>query len=177
MPARYPSQMPTVWLMTDERQGDALWSALRHLPPGSGVVFRHRRTPGRERHRLWLRVRRIAHARGLLIVSAGRLPGADGMHGGRGALTWPAHDRGQAIAASRAGAALVFVSPIFHTRSHPGDPALGPMRAARVARGLGLMVVALGGMDRRRFRRIAALGFDGWAAIDALTPRPSSPRP
>jgi thiamine monophosphate synthase len=30
-------------------------------------------------------------------------------------------------------------------------------------------VVALGGMNPRRFRRLKALGAYGWAAIDALT--------
>lgn len=173
MRARYPR----LWLMTDERMGDALWPALRRLPPGSGVVFRHHATPPAERRRLWLRVRRVAHARGLLVVSVGRLPGADGTHGGHGSLTWPAHDRRQALAAKRAGAAVVFVSPVRPTRSHPGAPALGPMRAARVANGLGLWVIALGGMDARRFIRIRTLGFDGWAGIDALSTRPPSPRP
>jgi thiamine-phosphate pyrophosphorylase len=33
-----------------------------------------------------------------------------------------------------------------------------------------LPAVALGGMDAARFRRLARLGFVGWAAIDALTP-------
>jgi thiamine-phosphate pyrophosphorylase len=31
-------------------------------------------------------------------------------------------------------------------------------------------VIALGGMDARRARRLRALGSSGWAAIDSLTP-------
>lgn len=167
MPPRHP---PHVWLMTDERLGDALWSALRRLPPGGGVVFRHHATPERERRRLFLKVRRVAHARRQIVVSARTLlPGADGVHGGRGGglRTAPAHDRREAIAACRAGAVLVFVSPVYPTRSHPGAAASGPMRAARVAQGLGLTIIALGGTDARRWRRIGRLGFDGWAGIDA----------
>jgi len=154
--------------MTDERIGDALWPALRRLPPGSGVVFRHHATPPRERRALFLRVRRIATARRLLIVGVGAMPGAAGRHGGRGATTAPAHDRREAI--RHRDARYLFVSPVFATRSHPGAPALGPMKAARIACGLGPAVIALGGMDERRWRRIRRLGFDGWAAIDALTP-------
>ena len=67
----------------------------------------------------------------------------------------------------RAGARLVFVSPVFATRSHPGARALGPLRAAAIARGLPVLWMALGGMDAGRFRRLSGLGFHGWAAIDA----------
>ena len=169
---------PVRWLMTDERMGDDLWPALRRLPPGSGVVFRHHATPRRARRALFDRVRRIARARQLVLVAANPpLPCA--RHGRvRGATTWPAHDRREAVAGARAGA-LLFVSPVFATRSHPGAGALGPVGAARVGRGLGLPMIALGGMTERRWRRIAHLGFHGWAAIDAWMGRPagSSPRP
>lgn len=154
------------WLMTDERMGDALWVALRRLPPGAGVVFRHHRTPPRERRALRLRVRRIAVARRLELVVAG----ARGGHGrGPGATSWPAHTRREAIAGRRSGATRFFVSPVFPTRSHPGAAPIGPMRAARIARGLG-EAIALGGTDAQRWRRIARLGFAGWAAIDAWLP-------
>jgi thiamine-phosphate pyrophosphorylase len=38
--------------MTDERLGDALWTALRRLPRGAGIVFRHYATPPAERRAL-----------------------------------------------------------------------------------------------------------------------------
>lgn len=169
MPARYP----VVWLMTDERTGDALLPALRRLPPGSGVVFRHYSLERRDRRTLFVRVRRIARARGLTLVVArpagvGRAHGVHGTARGEGLRTWPAHDRRQAVAGARAGAALLFVSPVHPTRSHPGAPALGPARAAAIGRGLGPKLIALGGMTPKRFRAARALGFHGWAAIDAL---------
>jgi len=154
--------------MTDERMGEALWPALLALPPGAGVVFRHHATPPRERHRLWLRVRRIARARRLFVVSSGPMPGADGHHNGRFPTTASAHDRREAIA--RRGARYLFVSPVFTTRSHKGAAALGPSKAATITRGLPVQTIALGGMTARRWRRIRHLGFDGWAAIDALMP-------
>ena len=154
--------------MTDERTGDGLWRGLAALPPGAGVVFRHYATPRVERHRLWLRVRRIATARRLFVVAFGPMPGAKGTHNGSRPLTASAHDRGEAR--QKRGARYLFVSPVFATRSHPGAVALCPMKAARIASGLGVNVIALGGMDARRWRRIRHLGFDGWAAIDSLVP-------
>ena len=158
--------VPAVWLMTDERMGEALWAALRRLPPGAGVVFRHYATPPATRRRLLRRVRRIATARRLKLVVAGEAPAGMRRHGrGPAAWSWPAHDRRQAIAGWRAGARVFFVSPVFATRSHPDAEPIGPLRAARIARGLG-PAVALGGMTARRWRRVRRL-FAGWAAIDA----------
>ncbi len=163
--------------MTDERVGEGLWPALRRLPPGSGVVLRHHATAPADRRRLILAVRRIATARRLVLVVAGGAPAA-GTHGagpdgarGNGSRTWSAHDRREALAGIRAGAAVLFVSPVFPTRSHPGAPALGAARAARIGAGLGAAVIALGGMNRRRWLRIRHWGFHGLAAIDALSPK------
>ncbi|MHC9419198.1 thiamine phosphate synthase [Sphingomonas citri] len=168
MRARHPDR----WLMTDERQGEALWCALERLPRGGGIVFRHHATPAPARARLFARVAAVARRRGLVLVRAGATPfrGECGRHARRGSdlVTWPAHTRRQAIAAVRAGATLVLVSPVFATRSHPGARALGPLRAAAIARGLPIPAIALGGVDERRYRlRLRALGFAGYAAIDA----------
>jgi len=157
--------------MTDERMGDGLWRALKRLPRGSGIVFRHYATPPAERRRLFRRVAAIARARGLVLVRAGDGPlGAEaGTHGrpGRGLVTWPAHDRAEALRAARAGADLVFVSPVYPTRSHSDAPALGPRAARRLAAGLPVRVVALGGVTPKRGRVLIAAGLWGWAAIDA----------
>jgi thiamine-phosphate pyrophosphorylase len=171
MPPRHPS-LPTRWLMTDERLGDDLWRALAALPRGGGVVFRHYATDARTRRALFARVRAVARRRGLVLVRAGdvAMRGEQGVHGrrgGRGIVTWPAHDRVEAVAGVRAGARVLFVSPVFATRSHPGARGTGPLRAAAIARGLGVAAIALGGMDERRFVRIRRLGFAGYAAIDA----------
>ena len=169
MPHRQPP-IPTLWLMTDERIGDGLWAALMRLPRGSGVVFRHYTASAADRRALFRRVVRVARARGLVVVRAGPRAGygGDGVHGrarGNGLRTAPVHDRREAIAALRAGADVLFVSPVFATRSHPGAEALGPRKARRIAFGLPVVAIALGGMDARRFRTLT--GFDGWAAIDA----------
>ena len=175
MTARHP-RIPTRWLMTDERQGDDLWAALARLPRGGGVVFRHSATAPPARRALFARVLAVARRRGLVVVRAGSVAmrGEHGVHARRarrGLVTWPAHTRAEAIRGVRAGAAVLFVSPLFATRSHPGERALGVLRAAAVARALPGVRIALGGMDARRHVRVAALGFDGYAAIDAWSDR------
>lgn len=167
MPHRHP--VPTLWLMTDERMGEDWLRVVDRLPRGAGIVFRHHATPPAERRRLFAQLRRVARARGLVLVRAGetRLRGEMGVHRGRsrGLVTWPVHDWREARRARQAGADAGFVSPVFATRSHPGAAALGPRRAGQLAQTLPMVRIALGGMDARRFR--ALCGFDGWAAIDA----------
>lgn len=166
--------IPRLWLMTDERMGESLWAALAELPRGSGVVFRHYGLPPKERRTLFARVAGVARRRRLVLIRAGADPmaGEAGVHGRRGdkrpgLRTASAHNRREAIAASRAGIDALFVSPVFATRSHPGARSLGVVRAGLLIRGLGVPAIALGGMDRRRAARLRAMGFYGWAGIDA----------
>ena len=168
--------LPRCWLLTDPRQGDALWTALERLPRGSGVVVRPYGLNKAERTALVARVRTIARRRGLKLVLAGdareamRL-GADGVYQAprRGRpllLLATAHDRAELIAAARARADLVLLSPVFPTRSHPGGRVLGALRFGLLARESRVPVIALGGMTGARARRLTPLGAYGWAAID-----------
>lgn len=167
--------LPREWLMTDERQGDRLFDALARLPAGAGIVFRHYALRAEERWLLYREVRLIARRAGHLLLLGGpaeeaKAWSADGSHGagpGEGLRTAPAHDLREIRAAERAGAALVFLSPVYPTRSHPGAPALGPALFGRLCRRSRLPVVALGGMDRMRARALGLRGAWGWAGIDA----------
>ena len=160
--------LPRLWLMTDERQGDSLWRALERLPRGGGIVFRHYSLPRAERARLFEKVRRIARARGQILLVAGPpLPGGDGTHGrpGRGLRSVSVHNLRELKAAERAGADFVFLSPVYPTRSHPEARPLGAHRFALIAHQAKVPVIALGGMDAERARALA--GAYGWAGIDA----------
>jgi thiamine-phosphate pyrophosphorylase len=164
MPRRQP--LPRLWLMTDKRQGEALWTALERLPAGAGVVFRHYGLERRERRRLFERVRKVARRRRLFLLAKAGLRG-DGVHNGRGPglRSASAHSLRELKSAERSGAALVFLSPAFATRSHPGARPLGPVRFGLISRQARVPVIALGGMDARKARRLA--NAYGWAAIDA----------
>jgi len=164
--------LPRLWLMTDERQGEALWSAVQRLPRGAGIVFRHHASPETERRVIFLRLRGIANRRGLTLFVAGEAQWrADGTHHRRPGPprfgTASAHDLREIRAAERSGAAAILLSPVFPTRSHPGAASLGLLRFAALARATRLPVIALGGMDSRRAGRTGRVGGYGWAAIDA----------
>jgi thiamine-phosphate pyrophosphorylase len=170
--------LPRLWLITDERQGEALWTALDRLPAGAGVVFRHYGLARQKRRTLFERVRKKARRRRLLLLLAGPAGqaaawGADGSHGRGNDLrhhrlrSAPAHNLRDIRAAERAGADLLFVSPVFRTRSHPGGTALGPLKFALLAAKARLPVIALGGVNASNARRAAPFGIYGWAAIDA----------
>ena len=171
----FPRQpLPRLWLMTDERLGGGLLDAVARLPEGAGVVFRHNRLSEAARRNLFGRVR-AAHPGLLLLAGPAELAGswgADGSHGrgrGTGLRSAPVHDYGEIRAAERDGAALLFLSPVFATRSHPDARPLGLARFAWLARRSPLPVIALGGMNPARGRKLASFGAYGWAGIDAFS--------
>lgn len=176
------SPLPRLWLFTDERVEDAaLLHAIARLPRGSGIVFRHYGLARSPRGILFDQVATLARRRRLLLLAAGDMPGrgAQGIHLPAhsptrrrvqpGVVSAAVHDVRDLSAAYRAGAHFIFLSPVFPTRSHPGGRALGPMRFAALARAARCPVIALGGMNLSRFRRLKPLGAYGWAAIDALS--------
>jgi thiamine-phosphate pyrophosphorylase len=165
---------PREWLMTDERMGDRLWAAMDRVPPGGGIVVRHHSMPEEERAELAGRVADMCRKRGLVLAIARHVALAEELdaalvHNPAGASRLPlslsVHDEAEAVAAREARAALVFVSPVYSTRSHPGAPSLGPEEAARLAEIAGSPAIALGGMSRERSARLGE-PFYGWAGID-----------
>ncbi|WP_231621617.1 thiamine phosphate synthase [Sphingomonas sp. 37zxx] len=167
--------------MTDERMGDALWTALERLPRGSGIVFRHYATPLTQRRALFARVLTVARRRRLVLLRAGgvAMRGEMGVHNPRGRQprrgmkTCAVHNLAEAVAARRAGADAVFVSPVFATRSHPGARGLGVVRLGLLLRSVAGAAVVMGGIDAAAMRRLRGLRVYGWAGIDAWS-RPVS---
>ena len=184
--ARRRERLPPLWLLIDQRLADPESSvrALRRARGLFGVVLRG--ITAADRATLAARLAPLCRGLGLPLVISGdptlaNTHRAAGLHlpGGRRPpvrrrrrllLTASAHDRTELRRALRAGARLVFLSPVFPTRSHPGAPTLGPLRAARLARALPAGIVrafALGGIDGARARALPPI-FAGAGAIDAL---------
>ena len=169
---------PHCWLMTDERMGDRLWEAIHRLPIGDGgVVVRHYSLPPIKRTELAERIAGLCRKRGLLLSVArdaelARATGAELVHDPDRVpedlpFSRPVHDLDEARRAKAEGAALVFVSPVHETRSHPDAKPLSREMAKKIVRTVGCPAIALGGMDARNFPRAEKDGFYGWAAIDA----------
>lgn len=168
---------PREWLMTDERLGGRLWDAIEALPMGSGIVFRHHASPDDERTALAHRLAGVCRDRGLVLAVAGNVELAASLNaalvhnpkGEPGLLPFSrsAHSPEEANAAYSSGASLIFLSPIYGTRSHPGRHPIARDVARQIVASSPVPVIALGGMNRARFAERRADGFYGWAGIDA----------
>ena len=137
--------LPRQWLITDERLENPL-RAVRRLPAGSGVLVRD--------PRLLRQIRRLAASRGITVVAESR-------------RIVRVHNAREIRDARLGGADLLLLSSLYPTRSHPHWRPLSRMRAAALVRLAKVPVIALGGMNERRFRSVQELGFAGWAGIDA----------
>lgn len=165
---------PTAWLMTDERLGDRLPGAIaRAAEAGAGVIVRHHRSSIDLRRRI---ANEVLASGALLAVSRDATlaqevraalihnPAGDG-HGLPFSLS--VHDEAEAHNAALRRAALVFVSPVFATASHPGAPTLGEARAAALAALAACPAYALGGVTPMKGAALMRNGWAGWAGIDA----------
>jgi thiamine-phosphate pyrophosphorylase len=179
--ARRRHHAPTLWLFTDpDRLGDVL-SIARLLPKGlCGIVFRHDGVTGRAQ--LANQLARICKARRNVLAVAGdwrlavavdagvhiRLARGEQARKCHRIVTASAHTPQQAARARRAGATLVFISPVFRTASHPGSRPLGPAKYSMIARYSRLPALALGGIDGQTARRLNGTPCAGAGAIGAL---------
>lgn len=177
------NSLPKVWLMTDARFGDDLIPAIRRLPQGSGVIFRHYQLVSAKRRKLFRQVQRVCRQRGHMLILAGGEKDAlqwraDGFHArgatGRSKLirSAPVHDLSELRGAARNQADLVFISPLFPTQSHPDGAVLGRMAFTRLAKlARPMRVIALGGITRQNAPSLRKFTH-GWAAIDAFRKNP-----
>lgn len=83
------------------------------------------------------------------------------------------HDVDEARAAQAAGADYLVAGPVFPSATHPGRPPLDPQTLERIT-GLGLPVIAIGGVTPGRIAPLRAAGVYGVAAITALWDAPDS---
>jgi thiamine-phosphate pyrophosphorylase len=177
-----------IWLMTDPRLGGNLSGIVRGLPARSGVIFRHYDLEPAARLALLRRIRRVCRQRGhkLLLAGLGGLPETgqreiglkfwhvDGVHGGgaahgMGIISVPVHNAREIARARRSNADMMLLSPLFATRSHPGQRPLGLFQFHRLAKLCGpAKIIALGGMTRQKAAMLPHHSIHGWAAIDTF---------
>ena len=165
-----PCSLPfALVLMTHEVHQPDIVSSAERLPRGRPalIVFRHYRTPMPERRRLAAQAHRAARSRGHVLVVAGGGAG-DGGHNGPGRLrSVSVHDLAEGARKRALRPHLCLVSPVFATRSHPGEPPLGVARAAALAARLPYPSFALGGIDATRARALIGTPFQGIAVLGA----------
>ncbi|WP_155264258.1 thiamine phosphate synthase [Sphingomonas segetis] len=147
---RRRQRVPRQWLIVESDSADPT-RAMSRLDRGSGVLVLGSLPAGRMRQ-----LRRVARQRELMIAKE---------HPGTATRV---HDVRELRGAVLRRTPLILLSPIFPTPSHPDWPPIPRMRAAALARLAGRRLIALGGMDARKFARIENLGFRGWAGISAF---------
>jgi thiamine-phosphate pyrophosphorylase len=177
--------LPPVIFMTDAERTPDPGAAIKRLPKGAGVIFRHYQVPNRKEIAqslvLLCRQRRIT----FLVAEDWRLAmeiNADGIHlpehdlrswrgcstrlGGKNfMITAAAHSQKSLWAAARAGVNAVLVSPVFPTVSHPKNVPLGITRFANMCRVSPVPVYALGGISKNNLARLHNSGCVGVAGI------------
>lgn len=177
MRRRHP--LPHIWLMTDPRLGGDLLMAVRRLPFGSGVIFRHYGLGETERRALFDAVARLCRRRGHVLLLAGaenmaRRWAADGFHqcSGRSSKlihSAAVHDRYELAQAKRHRVDMILLSPLFATSSHRDQRPLGrPAFNRLAAQAGGMKVIALGGITQQKAQGLHPRLVHGWAAIDAF---------
>jgi thiamine-phosphate pyrophosphorylase len=184
-----PRPIARVWMMTDPRLGleRELLRSVQRMPQASGVIFRHYHLEAIQRRALFRQVARICRRRGHILLVAGsandaRRWHADGFHQsaqgkprrqsrmrGRLLLSAPVHNHAEMAEARRLHADIMLLSPLYTTRSHPGNRPLGLIRFRQLAAlSGGAKLIALGGMTRQKAAMLNKSLVHGWAAIDAF---------
>lgn len=173
------SGLPDLWLLSDARNDPGLEQALTALPKGSGFIYRHYHLEPAARYARFQILQRIAQKHGHLVVVSGspvlaRKWQADGVYGAAERMPAAggllklvtAHDWTEIVAADRAGADAILLSPVFATRSHPEAKPLGRVRFRMLAQKAKAPIIALGGMTAAKAQR---MNWPRWAAIDGLS--------
>lgn len=142
--------VPSQWLLIRGPADVAALPGPATLPHGSGLLVIGQLAAGELR-----RLRSLARSRGLVLA-----------HEPRSAVR--VHDMAELRRALLRQTPLILLSPLFPTASHPDWSPMPHMRAAAMARLGERRLIALGGMNERRYARVARLGFSGWAGISAF---------
>ncbi len=181
--------LPRLWLVSDPLRLPDPRQAARRLPRGAGVIARGaapavlaglaRIARGR---RLVLLVggdgrAALRHRAGLHLPDREAVPGLTAFLLARrlgapwAVLTLAVHGRRALARLRRMRGAVGVVSPAFPTASHPGAPALGPHRWARLSAsaGRGIALGGVGGATAGRLPCAGAGAARGLAAIAGLT--------
>lgn len=145
--------MPKQWLIIADQPD---WRAIQRLPRRAGVIVLRPLCAADSR-----RLKNAARLRGLRVEYE-----KDG-------TTARVHGMRELRQAMLRRVPLILLSPIHPTPSHPDWHPIARMRAAALAILASRRAIALGGMNQRRFAKIAPLGFIGWAGISAWSRKPS----
>jgi len=188
------THLPALYFMTDEKRVPDPINIIRSLPKGTAVILRHYAVSNRDE--LAKELKKICQdcSLYLFVAADARLANKVAAHGlhlrerdllspdpcqrlwiqtaGR-FVTAAVHSERTLLFASKMGVNAALVSPVFPTKSHPGEPAMGILRLSGMSRLSRLPVVALGGITDTNACRLAGSACSGIAAVGGLIAHPS----
>ncbi|PVM89903.1 thiamine phosphate synthase [Caulobacter endophyticus] len=186
-PWAFPGEpLPRLLFFTDPVRVPDPEAVAERLPAGAGIVYRP--FDARDAVERGLRLARIAHRRGLLLlagadpllaeaIGAGGVhlpqrlaPGAPGIRSAHSSwrITAAAHDEEAVRAAEVAGVEAVVVSPAFPSSSPSAGAPLGVAGLAAITAGAALPVYALGGVNAKTADALIGAGVYGLAGIEGF---------
>lgn len=183
-----PLNLPGAIFMTDAQRMLDPVSAIKRLPRGFGVIFRH--YDASNRHELAKELGRVCRERHITFLvandwSLAKNVRANGVHLPEHAVrtsrnrrnknapflvTSAVHSQRSLWHAVHAGVDAVIVSPVFWTSSHPNATPIGLIRFATICKMSPVPVYALGGISTNNLVRIKNCGAAGIAGISLFAP-------
>lgn len=177
-----------VFFFTDRKRCADLNLAIKKLPKNSAVIFREYDLDEVSREKLAREIIAICRERNhkILIgknVELARKLRADGIHFSDNDIlpmavfnrqNWPrefifsfaCHNFLSVLKSQHLKADLLFVSPIFTTKSHPNIAPLGLMQLSKIIRVSKIPVFALGGVNEKNIHALKKLDLQGFGAIE-----------
>jgi len=174
------------YYFTDHTRGVSPLDMVPHLPENCGVVFRHYNIDNRVY--LAKQLAKSCKNRGLTLLIAADpelalAVGATGCHLPEHILTknpairkkYPfltftaaCHTVDALKLAEKSHMDAAFLSPVYATASHEGEPALGLKKARQLCAEVTMPIYGLGGITADNRTELLAAGFDGFGAISAF---------
>ncbi len=183
---------PALCLVTDRRvcpPDELPGRVAAAIAGGVGIVqLRDKEEPGGALLELAVALREITRGSAILLVNeradVAAASGADGVQLGEAAMSTAAvrpilpdgaiigrsvHSVDGATEGQASGADFLLVGTMFATRSHPGEEPSGPGLLERIrAAGVGIPLLAIGGVTAENVAQVMQAGADGAAVITAI---------
>ena len=183
---------------TDRKRCDNLITIIKKLPKNSAVIFREYDLEEEKREKLAREILLICKQKSHKIIIGKNLDlateiKADGVHfsdndilsskiflqlrnnkkinsknGTKFIFSFACHNFLSVVKCQKMPVDLIFISPIFATKSHEDLPTFGLQRLSRVLRFSKKPVFALGGINKKNIHIVKKLGASGFGGIETF---------
>lgn len=177
---------------TDRKRCKDLTTIIKKLPKNSAVIFREYDLDDKNREKLAREILTICKEKNHKILIGKNLDlarklHADGVHfsdndilpsevflhkknnlqiGSKFIFSFACHNFLSVVKSHRLPVDLIFISPIFATKSHEATPALGLQTLSKIVRFSKKPVFALGGINKKNLPIVKKLGAVGFGGIE-----------